>query len=186
MHKLTLKVDSTIEETTRGEADTIARFIRGSLDSRMTVPRRANEVVLGQREQCEPRDFLIIPRGKKRIGLFKEALDRYRIPCEVTGGNAFSSIDQLSVLTACLRAVDDPYHAIHYLAVLRDNLFAFRDADLYEFKRAGGRFSFTVDAPSDLEPQLKKAFPRCQLGSSSLSDLVACPSLFGSGQPYCS
>ncbi len=158
VHRLTLQVDSKIDETTRREADSIAKFIRGAIDAGMTVPRRRNEVELGLRRTVEPKDFLIIPRGKKRIGFFKEALDRYEIPCEVTGGNAFMGIDQLSVLISCLRAVDDPHHGVHYLAILRDRLFAFSDAELYEFKRAGGRFSFTADAPGDLEAQLKRRF----------------------------
>jgi ATP-dependent helicase/nuclease subunit A len=158
VHKLTLQVDAKIEETTKREADSIARYIRAAIDAGMTVPRTSREIELGRGTAVQPRDFLIIPRGKKRIGYFKEAIDRYGIPCEVTGGNAFLGIDQLTVLIACLRAVDDPHHGIHYLAILRDSLFAFSDAELYEFKRTGGRFSFTAKLPDDLEPQLRKRF----------------------------
>ena len=124
----------------------------------MTVPRKQREIELGLGTKVEPKDFLIIPRGKKRIDRFKEALDRYAIPCEVTGGNAFSSIKQLAVLIESLRAIDDPHHPVYYLAILRDRLFAFSDAELYELKRAGGRFSFLTDAPEKLAEPLRKRF----------------------------
>ncbi len=158
IHKLTLPVDGRIDETTAQEAESIARFIRHTIDSGMTVPRNSRELELGLGAAVQPRDFLIIPRGKKRIAIFKDALDRYEIPCDVTGGNAFLSIAQLGVLIECLRAVDDPHHAVHYLAILRDRLFAFSDAELYEFKRRGGRFSFTTELPDELPPQLEKRF----------------------------
>ena len=158
IHKLTLPADSRIAETTAHEAESIARFIRHAIDSGLTVPRTERELELGILPTVQPKDFLIIPRGKKRIDLFKAALDRYGIPCQVTGGNAYRSIDQLGVLIECLRAVDDPQHAVHFLAILRDRLFAFSDAELYEFKRAGGRFSFTAELPDDLPPPLRQRF----------------------------
>ncbi|MCH7729356.1 MAG: UvrD-helicase domain-containing protein [Planctomycetes bacterium] len=43
LRKLTLGVDSKIDETTRDEAESIAKFIRHALDSGMTVPRTARE-----------------------------------------------------------------------------------------------------------------------------------------------
>ncbi len=156
--RLPMAHDFNLAETTLQEADAIARFIRGALDHRMTVPRTSRELELGLGPEVQARDFLIIPRGKRRIESFKRALDRYRIPCEVTGGNAFSSIEQLGVLIDCLRAVDDPYHAVHFLAILRDRLFSFSDAELYELRRAGGRFSFTAEVPSSLRTQLRIRF----------------------------
>ncbi len=158
IRKLTLPRRTSIEETTQHEADLIARFIRNAIGSGMTIPRSEREVELGRGPTVEPRDFLIIPRGKKRIDLFKQALERWEIPCEVTGGNAFFSIDPLGVLIECLRSIDDPHHAVHYLAILRDRLFAFSDAELYDFRQAGGRFSFTAAIPEALRSELKQRF----------------------------
>jgi ATP-dependent helicase/nuclease subunit A len=158
IRKLTLDGAAKIDDATMEEAEAIARFIRHAIDSGMTVPRRSRDSELGLSAAVQAQDFLIITRFKKRIGLFKDALDRFGIPCQVTGGNAFSSVAQLGVLIECLRAIDDPHNAVHYLAILRERLFAFSDAELYEFKRAGGRFSFLRELPEQLVPQLKERF----------------------------
>lgn len=158
LRKLTLTDVATLEETTRAEADAIARFIRYAIDSKMTVPRSPRDLARGQSTTVQPCDFLIVPRGKKRITLFKEALDRHSLPCEVTGGNAFMNVKQLGVLLDCLRAIDDPHHPVHYLAIMRHRLFAFSDAELYDFKKEGGRFSFNVNAPDALDDELKSRF----------------------------
>ena len=158
VHRLSVDIDANIDEATEQEADSIARFIRHAIDSGMSVPRTQREIELGQSHAVEARDFLIIPWGKKRIGVFRAALEVYGIPCEVTGGNAFSGIYELGVLIDCLRAIDDPHNPIHFLAVLRDGLFGFSDRELYRFKRAGGRFAFTSPVPEKLDYELKARF----------------------------
>ena len=50
---------------------------------------------------------------------------------------------------------------MHYLSLLRERLFGFSDAELYELKRAGGTFLFTADVPDKLEPDLRKRFELC-------------------------
>ncbi len=152
----TLTVDSelNIDEATEQEADAIARFIRHAIDAGLTVSRTQRELNLGRTGAVEARDFLIIPRSKRRISLFKAALDMYGIPCEVTGTNAFLGIQELSVLIDCLRAVDDPHNPVHLLAVLRERLFGFSDQELYLFKQSGGRFAFTVPVPDELNETL--------------------------------
>ena len=156
--RMQFAIDAKIEETTRNESDAIARFIRHAIDSGMTVPRSRREIDLGRSPSVEARDFLIIPRGKKHLEMFKEALDQYAIPCDVSGGNAYAGVDQLSVLIDCLRSIDDPHHAVHYLTILRHRLFGFSDIELYELKRAGGHFSYTAQIPDELDPELKQRF----------------------------
>lgn len=158
IRRLSVPSNMPIDDATRQEADTIARFIRNAIDSGMTVSRRQEELEQGRGTAVEPRDFLVIPRNKTRIHLFKAALDQYEIPCEVSGGNALTSIQPLHVLIQVIRAVDDPDHAVHYLAILRDTLFGFSDADLYEFRRLGGQFSFLWEVPSELPAELRQRF----------------------------
>ncbi len=158
IHKLSVDTDANIDEATQQEADSIARFIRHAIDSGMSVPRTEREIELGRSQAVEARDFLIIPWGKKRIGVFRAALEVHGIPCEVTGGNAFSEIRELGVLIDCLRAIDDPHNPVHFLAVLRDGLFGFSDRELYRFKKAGGRFAFTSPVPEKLDNELKSRF----------------------------
>jgi len=154
--RLPFAVESKIVDTTRNEAESIARFIRHAIDSGMTVPRSERELELGRPPTVQARDFLIIPRGKKHIDVFSQALDAYSIPCEVTGGNAYAGVEQLEVLVDCLRCIDDPRHPVHFLAILRHRLFGFSDAELYKYKRAGGRFSPTGRVPNELDEDLKK------------------------------
>jgi ATP-dependent helicase/nuclease subunit A len=44
------------------------------------------------------------------------------------------------------------------LAVLRGELFGFSDSALYEFKKAGGRFSFHSEAPDNLDARYADQF----------------------------
>ncbi len=157
-YKLTIANDLNINEATEQEADAIAKFIRHAIDSGMNVPRTEREIELGRSPAVAARDFLIIPWGRKRIDLFRAALEAHAIPCEVTGGNALSGIPELRVLIDCLRAIDDPFNPVHFLAVLRDGLFGFSDRELYEFKKAGGRFAFTANVPAGLDEELRSRF----------------------------
>ena len=156
--KLTLPDDLTIENATNWEADAIARYIRNAIDTGVTVPRTSRELCLGFGPQVTARDFMIIPSRKKRIHCFKRALERYGIPCEVNGGNALRDISEFAILIDCLRAIDDAHNPVHFLAILRDRLFGFSDADLYEFRNVGGRFSFTSPLPEQLDEALKARF----------------------------
>lgn len=158
IHRLNVDIDANIDDATQQEAESIARFIRHAIDSGMRVPRTNREIELGRTHAVEARDFLIIPWGKKRIGVFRAALEAYGIPCEVTGGNAFCDIKELGLLIDCLRAIDDPHNPIHFLAVLRDGLFGFSDRELYRFKQAGGRFVFTAPVPANLDTELRSRF----------------------------
>ena len=92
IRRMTLPTESRMADTARHEADAIARFIRHAIDSKLTVPRTANEQDRGRQPEVEPRDFLIVPRGKRYIELIKEALDRYHLPCSVTGSNALATV----------------------------------------------------------------------------------------------
>ena len=158
VYKLSVDPDVNIDDTTQQEADAIASFIRHAIDTGMSVPRTEREMELGRTHSVEARDFLIIPWGKKRIGVFRAALQAYGIPCEVTGGNAFRDIQELSLLIDCLRAIDDPHNPVLFLAVLRDGLFGFSDRELYRYKQAGGHFVFTAPLPDKLDIELKSRF----------------------------
>jgi ATP-dependent helicase/nuclease subunit A len=158
IRKMVLPDSQSIDDTTYYEADAIARFIRHAIDSEMTVPRTHRELELGLTCEVTARDFMIIPSRKKRIPYFKQALERYGIPCEVNGSNALTSISELSLLIDCLRAIDDAHNPVHFLAILRDRLFGFSDVDLYDFRKAGGRFTFTSPLPDKLDEALKARF----------------------------
>ena len=158
VRSLLVPSELNIDDATLDEADSIARYIRFAIDSGMMVPRTEREFKLGFTEKVEARDFLVLPRNKVRMRHFKHALERYGIPCEVSGSNAFDGIAELAVLKDCLLAIDDVQNPVHYLALLRERLFGFSDVELYEFRQAGGRFSYSSPLPERLGEALRTRF----------------------------
>ncbi len=132
---------------TAGEADAIARTIHHAINGGFELSRTRAETEQGRTSAIEPRDFLIIPPAKKSLPIYKAALDRYNIPCDVTGGNAVADIAELQLLTNVLLCVDDPYDRVAFLAILREQLFGFNDQELYELRMLGATFVYT--APID-------------------------------------
>ncbi|MCC7334623.1 MAG: UvrD-helicase domain-containing protein [Pirellulaceae bacterium] len=161
-YRLELPTDQRIAEVRLYEADAIARFIRHAIDSGIQVPRSQKELDFGRALEVEPRDFLIIPWGKKSNGVdtmhvFTDALQRYCIPYQVSGGNPLFNSSQLANLIDCLRAIDDPTNPVHYLTVLRE-LFGFSDRDLYQLKHSGGNFNYNLPVPDSLNGALRSRF----------------------------
>jgi ATP-dependent helicase/nuclease subunit A len=156
--RLEVPTDSNIIDATYHEADAIARYIRHAIDSGLTVPRTQREIDEGKSSTVQAGDFLIIPRTKKRMAIFRETLNGYGIPCEISGGNAFAGLNHLQVLIDCLRSIDDSLNPVHYLAILRDRLFGFSDADLFAYKQAGGSFNYAASPPIKLEQSLRNRF----------------------------
>lgn len=157
--KLTLPKSSkdNIDDVRYLEADSVARFIRHAIDNKRQIHRTPKEQERGLLCKVQPRDFMILPWGKKHMGVYIEALERHGLPFQVAGGNSLENTKQLRWLLDCLRVIDDPQHPLPYLSLLR-SLFGFSDAELYEFRRAGGSLNFTVDVPSELNAELATRF----------------------------
>ncbi len=157
LRKLVIPAGSSYEQATF-EADTIARYIRHAIDSKLTIPRSEKELLVGRPAYVTAKDFLIVSAKKKFLQYARDALQCYGIPCDVAGGNAYGEIDELQLVIDCLRAIDDPNHPIHFTAILRNRLFGFSDADLFAFRQAGGSFNYWVEPPHDLEASLRQRF----------------------------
>jgi ATP-dependent helicase/nuclease subunit A len=141
------------EEAARGEeaaahdAGRIARFIRHALDAGLTVPRPQ-----GAPAACGPGDFLVVTWGRKRLDRYAAALQELGVPHQVTGGSAWRQVGELRLLAGCLRALVEPENPVALVAALRGGLFGFSDAELYAFRRAGGRLSFAARQPEPAGP----------------------------------
>ena len=159
-----LRVLSVPDQHTKGdeiveyEADLLARTIRDALDSGLTVSRTAKEQEAGLGAQVVPGDFLIVTRNKKHLALYAQKLQGLGIPHQVTGGRALSQVGELWLLAAYVRAVTEPENPVALVAVLRGELLGMSDADLYEFKRAGGEFCFRSKVPAGLEESVAASF----------------------------
>ncbi len=96
-----------------------------------------------------PGDFLIVTRNTASLSRYAGQLQALGVPHQVTGGTALNELEELPLLCACLRALVRPDDPVALIAVLRSELFGISDAALYQFKRAGGRFSFREPITAD-------------------------------------
>ena len=145
----------------------IASWIKHALEGGIKIERTEDEKALGLDERPVPSDFLILLRNKKRIPEYAMRLEEFGIPFEVAGGNAFSSTYALGEILKILKAVADPDSAVDLVAALRGLFFGISDDVLYQFRKAGGRFSFYSDvpdgAPKAVVSVMKRSFERLKL-----------------------
>ncbi len=145
------------DEVIDWEAGLIARFIRKAVDEKMTVSRSPAEIDAGIPPQVGPGDFMILTRAHHHLGLYAQKLQLQGIPHQVSGGDALNKLEELGLLTLFLRAVVRPDDPTALVAVLRSELFGVSDADLFEFKRAGGRFHYHAELPEGISEEAARA-----------------------------
>jgi ATP-dependent helicase/nuclease subunit A len=140
------------------EADLVARTIRAAIREGRSVPRSAKELERGAKSEATAGDFMIITRQKSRLSIYGRKLQELGVPCQITGGTSLNEVDELRLLYTCLFAVTRPDDPVALVATLRSELFGISDADLYDFKRAGGVFSFHAAIPNGLKPPAADEF----------------------------
>jgi len=129
------------------EAEAVAQFIRRAIDHRLTVPRTSTD----EDPACRPEDFLIVTWDTGELSTYAAALNAVGLPCDVTGRKGMHSKEDLAQLQLCLRVVADADDTVAALAVLRGPLFGFSDAELFDFRAAGGRIDGRLHVPKALE-----------------------------------
>ncbi|MEE8384860.1 MAG: UvrD-helicase domain-containing protein, partial [Dehalococcoidia bacterium] len=129
------------------EPERIARTIRNLVESEVTVTGKD-----GTARPCAYGDFLVVTMKKEHLSPFSSALDRWRIPHQVTGGAALGEVSQLYDLYLAVRSAARPHDPVALVAVLRSEMFGFSDADLLAYRLAGGEFRWDGPAPSGLVP----------------------------------
>jgi ATP-dependent helicase/nuclease subunit A len=139
------------------DARLIARFIRNAVDKGLTVPRTGDQMKTGVPGEANYGDFMIITYRKAHLSTYANRLEELGIPYQVTGGSTLNEVNQLTYLYTCLSAVIEPENPVALVAALRSELFGISDQDLYEFKKAGGRFDFLTKIGEEI---LEKMSPR--------------------------
>lgn len=140
------------------EAAEIAAFIRGAIDSGAKLPRSAKEAAAGIGPACRPGDFLVIPRERRHLGLYAQALHAVGLAVDVTGTLGTDQAEPLRAARDCLAAIAAPDDPVAALAVWRGAVFGFSDADLHAFTQAGGRIGGQGDVPAGLDAALRDRF----------------------------
>ncbi len=163
-----------------GDDDTdekrIARFIRHALDAKLPVLRPAGRGGGGvSSTPAVPGDFLIVTWRRRHLDLYGDALQRLGIPHLVSGGSAWGQVSELGLLAGALRAIVEPENPVALVGVLRGELFGISDVELYDFKSAGGHFSYNAPLPQRLAAasrgRFEDAFARLQRGAGWLRTL---------------
>jgi ATP-dependent helicase/nuclease subunit A len=137
----------------------IARYIRHAIDAGLPVLRPApGGGGTMSPSPATPGDFLIVTWRRRHLHLYGAALQRLGIPHLVSGGSAWGQVRELGLLAGCLRALVEPENPVALVGTLRGELFGLSDVELYDFKRAGGHFSYSATPPPGLEAQARGRF----------------------------
>jgi len=96
-------------------------------------------------------DFLILTMLKKNLKLYARSLEVLGIPYDISGGEDFSQTQELLELYRLFKAVDDDRDPVALITALRGMFFGVSDLQLYNFKQAGGRFSYYSDVPEGFD-----------------------------------
>jgi ATP-dependent helicase/nuclease subunit A len=99
------------------------------------------EVAAGRRRYG---DFLILTRGRPRLGTYALALEQLEIPVEVSGAGMFLESSEVRTLCFLLTCLSDPLDSVALVGVLRGPLFGVSDPELFAYRQAGGRFELTA------------------------------------------
>jgi len=145
----------------------IARFIRYAIDAKLPVsrpaPRGTGEM---SSTPATPGDFLIVTWRRRHLQLYGAALQELGIPHLVSGGSAWGQVSELGLLAGCLRAIVEPENPVALVGALRGELFGLSDVELYDFRKAGGHFSYNAPLPQGLDSlsrgRFADAFARLQ------------------------
>ncbi len=128
----------------------------------------AAAIAAGERR---PEDFLLLFRRRKFMADYARALEERGIVPEIGGGSAFGDSEELEALMPVLEVLADPDNPVPLVAALRGPLFGVDDEALYQFARAGGRFSFRAPCPSETDPRIERAFALLSEGEKLIETL---------------
>lgn len=120
----------TKENVAENEAQVIARFIHQSIQA--DDPGLSGELSVD--------DFLILTTQRNRLSAYSQALQRWGIPHQITGGAGLNEFPGLQLIKLLLAAATQPANESAVVGLLRSELAGLSDADLFEYQRSGGRF----------------------------------------------
>ncbi len=162
------------------DAARIARAIRWAIDSGLELPGTGRDPEDGCPPTARPGDFLIVTWKTKNLTLYARTLAGLGLPCTIVGGAGLNESSELALLLACLRATTRPDDPLALVAVLRGEAFGISDADLYAYKKAGGRFSFraqTIQVAGGEASAIEDAKGRLKQYASWLRRLPPAPAI---------
>jgi len=143
---------SKSEDIASAEAGCLVEWIRRAVDGGTVVDDG------GELRPLQWSDILLVSWERKRLSVYARALEAGGVPYEVTGGRAFAQSEELHTLLPVLHCIIDPDDSVSLAAFLRGPLCGVDDQALYEFARAGGRFSLHSELPGSADARIVAAF----------------------------
>ena len=111
------------------------------------------------------RDICILFRSPAGVAdVFAKTLSEFGIPCYSDAGSSFLQSEEITVMLALLKMIDNPHQDIPLLTVLRSQLYAISPDELAEIRLA--------DRRSDFYDALKKRADACDELGRKLKDFV--------------
>lgn len=153
------------EEIAAAEVACLVSWIRRAVDGKALIDDEGNHRPL------QWRDILLVSWQRPRLSLYARALEAAGIPYDVTGGRAFAQSEELRVLMPALQCIVDPDDSVSLAAFLRGPLCGVDDQALYEFARAGGRFSLYSPLPEQADPRIVAAFEMLRTAAAEAHQL---------------
>jgi ATP-dependent helicase/nuclease subunit A len=141
------------------DAKRIASWISDAVRGGIRLQRSDDEKKSGLDAQARYGDFLILTKKKANLCHYGRALEKVGIPYDISGSLAFSQSEELREIVRLFRAIDDERDPVCLITALRGLFFGFSDKDIYDFKKAGGRFSYFSEVPVSF-PSFRSAFER--------------------------
>lgn len=111
-------------------------------------------------EGHEPEDMLVLQRNNKSLTKYALILEQYDIPVNVSGEIAYQEITEFDDLASVFEAVADGSNELAVVAALKSVFFAASDAELYEWKHAGGGFQMYRNPPFDEDTTINTALEK--------------------------
>lgn len=107
---------------------------------------------------CHPRDFMVLTRYNDGVAVYAKILEDSGLPVSISGEVVLGETGEFEDLWILLQSFLDLADEVGFVAVLRGVFFGFSDQELYEWKRANGRFSIYAEVPDELPPAVKAKF----------------------------
>ncbi|NIT37116.1 MAG: UvrD-helicase domain-containing protein [candidate division Zixibacteria bacterium] len=104
------------------------------------------------------RDFALLLRTRRNVGVWEAALERWGVPFYTLGGQAFYARPEVKAVAAAGRALDNPADELALVATLTSPLFSFHADELLRSKLAGGAFDYRAPVPPGAPAGLGDAF----------------------------
>jgi ATP-dependent helicase/nuclease subunit A len=104
------------------------------------------------------KDFMVLTRYNDGVATYSNMIESMGIPVSISGEVILGETREFQDLWILLKSFLDPTDEVGFVSVLRGIFFGFSDEELYQWKQAGGRFTFYSDVPGDLASEIKSKF----------------------------